>query len=65
MVMLYVQSVELVLMSSDINNPTKIIKDGIIFALIGQAVAFVSKKASDYVKNREDYDYEEEEEDEQ
>lgn len=52
-------------MSFDINNPTKIIKDGIIFALIGQAVAFVSKKASDYVKNREDYDYEEEEEDEQ
>ena len=50
-------------MSFDINNPTKIIKDGIIFALIGQAVAFVSKKASDYVKNREDY--EEEEEDEQ
>ena len=47
------------------SNPTKIIKDGIIFALIGQAVAFVSKKAADYVKNREDYDYEEQEEDEQ
>jgi hypothetical protein len=49
-------------MSFDINNPTKIIKDGIIFALIGQAVAFVTKRVSDYaddLPDNDEYVYEE------
>ena len=52
-------------MSFDINNPSKIIVDGLIFALIGQAVAFVTRKASDFADDLPNNDEYEEFEDEQ
>ena len=49
-------------MSFDINNPSKIIVDGLIFALIGQTVAFVTRRVSDFaddLPNNDEYEYEE------
>jgi hypothetical protein len=56
--------VELDLMSFDPNNPTQIIKDGLIFAAISQVVAFATRRAADFARdlpdNEEEF-YEDEE----
>ena len=61
---LVVQNVELDLMSFDPNNPTQIIKDGLIFAAISQVVAFATRRAADFARdlpdNEEEF-YEDEE----
>lgn len=43
-------------MSVDLNNPTDIIKDGLIFAAISQVFAFATKRAADYVRDQDDED---------
>ena len=46
-------------MSFDPNNPTQIIKDGLIFAAISQVVAFATKRAAEFASelpdNEEEY----------
>ena len=63
-VMLFVLNVELNLMSFE-SDPTKIIKDGIIFALVGQVVAFVTKRVANFADDLPNNDEYEEFEDEQ
>ena len=50
-------------MSFDPDNPTAIIKDGLIFAAISQVVAFASRRVSDFADelptNDNEYEYEE------
>ena len=47
------------------SDPTKIIKDGIIFALVGQVVAFVTKRVANFADDLPNNDEYEEFEDEQ
>ena len=49
-------------MSFDPNNPTQIIKDGLIFAAISQVVAFATKRAAEFANDLPEDDYEEYEE---
>jgi hypothetical protein len=49
-------------MSFDPNNPSGIIKDGLIFAAVAQVVAFATKKAAEFASELPDDDYEEYEE---
>ena len=50
-------------MSFDPNNPTAIIKDGLIFAAISQVVAFATRRAAEFANeltdNDDEYEYEE------
>tara|TARA_R110002033_G_scaffold129488_1_gene170292 strand:+ start:1336 stop:1494 length:159 start_codon:yes stop_codon:yes gene_type:complete len=50
-------------MSFDPDNPTAIIKDGLIFAAISQVVAFAARRVSDFADelpdNDNEYEYEE------
>ena len=50
-------------MSFDPNNPSAIIKDGLIFAAISQVVAFAARRVSDFAdelpNNDDEYEYEE------
>jgi len=49
-------------MSFDPDNPTAIIKDGLIFAAISQVVAFAAKRVSDFaddLPDNDEYEYEE------
>ena len=41
-------------MSFDSNDPTQIIKDGLIFAAIGKVFQIVSDKAADFVEDMPD-----------
>jgi hypothetical protein len=56
--------VELILMSFDPNNPTALIKDGLVFAAVAKVFQYASDKAADFVsgmpENEDDY-YEDEE----
>jgi hypothetical protein len=54
--------VELDLMSFDPNNPTAIIKDGLIFAAISQVVAFATRRAADFANELDDDEFYEDEE---
>tara|TARA_R110000751_G_scaffold252325_1_gene352040 strand:+ start:400 stop:549 length:150 start_codon:yes stop_codon:yes gene_type:complete len=49
-------------MSFDPNNPTAIIKDGLIFAAIGKLFQIATDKAEDFVSDMPDDEYEEYEE---
>ena len=49
-------------MSFDPNNPTAIIKDGLIFAAIGKLFQIATDKAEDFVSDMPDEEYEEYEE---
>tara|TARA_R110000751_G_scaffold164543_1_gene270659 strand:- start:407 stop:571 length:165 start_codon:yes stop_codon:yes gene_type:complete len=46
-------------MSFDPNNPTQIIKDGLIFAAIGKVFSYATEKAADFARdlpdNEEEY----------
>ena len=59
----FVQNVALDSMSFDPNNPTAIIKDGLIFAAIGKIFAYATDKAADFARdlpdNEDEYEYEE------
>jgi len=49
-------------MSFDPDNPTAIIKDGLIFAAISQVVAFAARRVSDFadeLPDNDEYEYEE------
>ncbi len=49
-------------MSFDPNNPSAIIKDGLIFAAISQVVAFAARRVSDFadeLPDNDEYEYEE------
>ena len=48
-------------MSFDPNNPTAIIKDGLIFAAISQIVTYVTKKTAEFANDlpEDEYEYEE------
>ena len=46
-------------MSFDPNNPTGIIKDGLIFAAVAKVFQYVSDKAADFVSDIPDEEYEE------
>ena len=48
-------------MSFDPNNPSAIIKDGLIFAAISQIVAFATRRVSDFANDLPDNEYEYEE----
>ena len=48
-------------MSFDPENPTGIIKDGLIFAAISQVVAFATRRVSDFANDLPDNEYEYEE----
>lgn len=45
-------------MSFDPDNPTQIIKDGLIFAAISQVVAFATRKVSEFADDLPDDEYE-------
>jgi len=45
-------------MSFDPNNPTDIIKDGLIFAAVAKVFQFASDKAADFVSDMHDEEYE-------
>jgi hypothetical protein len=45
-------------MSFDPNNPSAIIKDGLIFAAISQVVAFATRRVSDFANELPDNDEE-------
>jgi hypothetical protein len=45
-------------MSFDPDNPTQIIKDGLIFAAISQVVAFATRKVSEFADDLPDDQYE-------
>jgi hypothetical protein len=49
-------------MSFDPNNPTAIIKDGLIFAAVAKVFQFASDKAADFVRGMPDEEYEYEDE---
>ena len=49
-------------MSFDPDNPTAIIKDGLIFAAVSKVFQIVTDKAADFVEDMPDNDYEEYEE---
>jgi len=49
-------------MSFDPNNPTAIIRDGLIFAAVAKVFQYASDKAADFVSGMPDNDYEEYEE---
>ena len=49
-------------MSFDPENPTGIIKDGLIFAAISQVVAFATRRAAEFANDLPEDDYEEYEE---
>ena len=49
-------------MSFDPNNPTSIIKDGLVFAAVAKVFQYASDKAADFVSGMPDNDYEEYEE---
>ena len=55
-------NVELVSMSFDPNNPTSIIKDGLVFAAVAKVFQYVSDKAADFVSDMPQDEYEEYEE---
>ena len=59
---LVVLNVEKVSMSFDPNNPTAIIRDGLIFAAVAKVFQYASDKAADFVSGIPDNDYEEYEE---
>jgi|TARA_R110000772_G_scaffold251789_1_gene366882 hypothetical protein len=46
--------VERISMSFDPNNPTAIIKDGLIFAAISKVFQFATNKAADFVSDMPD-----------
>ena len=48
-------------MSFDPENPTGIIKDGLIFAAISQVVAFATRRVSEFADELPDDEYEYEE----
>ena len=48
-------------MSFDPDNPTAIIKDGLIFAAISQVVAFATRRVSEFADELPDDEYEYEE----
>ena len=48
-------------MSFDPNNPSAIIKDGLIFAAISQVVAFATRRAAEFANDLPDDEYEYEE----
>ena len=45
-------------MSFDPDNPTAIIKDGLIFAAISQVVAFAARRVSEFADELPDDEYE-------
>ena len=49
-------------MSFDPNNPSGIIKDGLIFAAISQIVAYATKKTAEFANDLPNDEYEEYEE---
>jgi len=49
-------------MSFDPNNPSAIIKDGLIFAAISQIVAYATKKTAEFANDLPNDEYEEYEE---
>jgi len=49
-------------MSFDPNNPTAIIKDGLIFAAVAKIFQYATEKAADFVDDLPDNDYEDYEE---
>ena len=49
-------------MSFDPNNPTAIIKDGLIFAAVAKIFQYATEKAADFVEDIPDNEYEEYEE---
>ena len=51
-------------MSFDPNNPTAIIKDGLIFAAVAKIFQFASVKAADFVSGMPEDEYEEYEDNE-
>ena len=57
---LVVLNVEKVSMSFDPNNPSGIIKDGLIFAAISQIVAYATKKTAEFANDlpNDEYEYE-------
>ena len=46
-------------MSFDPNNPTSLIKDGLVFAAVAKVFQYVSDKAADFVSDIPDEEYEE------
>jgi len=46
-------------MSFDPNNPTAIIKDGLIFAAVAKIFQYATDKAADFVSDIPDEEYEE------
>tara|TARA_R110002051_G_scaffold315650_1_gene394297 strand:+ start:73 stop:222 length:150 start_codon:yes stop_codon:yes gene_type:complete len=46
-------------MSFDPNNPTALIKDGLIFAAVAKVFQYVTNKAADFVEDIPDEEYEE------
>ena len=60
--LLVVLNAELVSMSFDPNNPTSIIKDGLVFAAVAKVFQYVSDKAADFVSDMPQDEYEEYEE---
>ena len=52
-------NVERISMSFDPNNPTAIIKDGLIFAAISQIVAYATRKTAEFANDLPDEEYEE------